>query len=40
MWDVNRDECLVVFKGYSCSVKFVDFREDDICKFSIKNVIN
>lgn len=34
LWDVNRDECLAVFKGHSCSVKSVDFREDDICKFS------
>ncbi|XP_020603449.1 denticleless protein homolog [Orbicella faveolata] len=34
MWDVNRDECLAVFKGHSCSVKSVDFREDDIFIFA------
>lgn len=33
LWDVNRDDCLALFKGHSCSVKSVDFREDDICKF-------
>ena len=33
MWDVNRDQCLAVFKGHSCSVKSVDFREDEICEY-------
>ena len=32
LWDVNHDDCLAVFKGHTCSVKSVDFREDDICK--------
>lgn len=39
MWDVSRDECLAVFKGHSCSVKSVDFREDDICKFSTNDAM-
>ena len=35
LWDVNRDDCLAVFKGHTCSVKSVDFREDDICKLML-----
>lgn len=34
LWDVNRDDCLAVFKGHTCSVKSVDFREDDIFVFA------
>ncbi|XP_068729272.1 denticleless protein homolog [Montipora capricornis] len=29
LWDINHDDCLTLFKGHSCSVKSVDFRNAD-----------